>query len=73
MPFAKIGSVIKSNFSAIGSFFSDSWSELKKVRWPSRAELTSYTVVVIFTVVLVTVYFWLLDLGFSRIIDWILK
>jgi preprotein translocase subunit SecE len=73
VPFAKIGSVIKSNFSAIGSFFSDSWSELKKVRWPSRQELTSYTIVVVVTVVIVTVYFWLLDLGFSRIIDWILK
>lgn len=73
MPFAKIGSVIKSNFSAIGAFFADSWAELKKVRWPSRSELTSYTIVVIVTVVIVTIYFWLLDLGFSRIIDWILK
>ncbi|PZE19154.1 preprotein translocase subunit SecE [Paenibacillus xerothermodurans] len=50
------------------SFFSDSWSELKKVKWPSRKELISYTLVVLFTVIFVTVYFYVLDLGISELL-----
>ncbi len=69
----KIGSVLKDSFGGIATFFSESWSELKKVRWPNRAELTSYTVVVVITVAIVTIYFWGLDLGFSRLVDVVLK
>lgn len=50
------------------SFFSDSWSELKKVKWPSRKELISYTLVVLGTVAFVTVYFYVLDLGISELL-----
>jgi len=59
---------IKRGFGSTFAFFADSWSELKKVRWPNRKELTSYTIVVIITVVFVTVYFALLDLGISEIL-----
>jgi len=51
------------------SFFADSWAELKKVRWPSRKELTSYSIVVLVTVVVVTIYFWLLDIGISELVQ----
>nr|WP_225445942.1 preprotein translocase subunit SecE [Paenibacillus arenosi] len=51
------------------SFFSDSWGELKKVRWPNRKELTSYTIVVLSTVIFVTLYFWVLDIGISAIVE----
>ena len=71
--FAKIGTAIKSNFTAIGSFFADSWSELKKVKWPSRKELISYTIVVVITVAIVTVYFMGLDYGFKSLTELILK
>lgn len=50
------------------SFFGDSWSELKKVKWPNRKELVSYTLVVIGTVIFVTIYFSILDLGISEIV-----
>ncbi len=43
------------------SFFTDSWSELKKVKWPTRKELITYTIVVIVTVTFVTLYFWGID------------
>jgi preprotein translocase subunit SecE len=55
------------------SFFTDSWSELKKVKWPSRKELISYTLVVLFTVVFVTIYFYVLDLGISELLRLIFK
>jgi preprotein translocase subunit SecE len=59
----------KQSFGSTFSFFTDSWSELKKVRWPGRKELTTYTIVVLVTVVFVTLYFYILDLGISRIIE----
>jgi preprotein translocase subunit SecE len=63
---------MKQSFGSFFSFFNDSWNELKKVRWPSRKELTSYTIVVMVTVLLVTLYFWLLDIGISSLVDLII-
>lgn len=59
---------MKQGFGSIFSFFGDSWSELKKVRWPNRKELTSYTLVVFVTVAIITIYFALLDLGISELL-----
>jgi len=60
---------VKQSFGTTFSFFSESFAELKKVRWPSRKELTSYTLVVLFTIVLVTIYFWVLDIGISELVE----
>ncbi|WP_035121174.1 preprotein translocase subunit SecE [Cohnella panacarvi] len=60
---------MKQSFGSFFSFFGDSWGELKKVRWPSRKELVSYTIVVIVTVLLITVYFWGLDIGISSLVE----
>jgi len=60
---------LKQGFGSSFSFFADSWAELKKVRWPNRKELTSYSIVVLITVAFVTVYFWLLDIGISSIVE----
>ncbi|GIP41512.1 hypothetical protein J31TS4_47920 [Paenibacillus sp. J31TS4] len=62
---------LKRGFSSTFSFFGESWAELKKVKWPNRKELVSYTIVVVVTVVFVTIYFTLLDLGISSIVRWI--
>jgi preprotein translocase subunit SecE len=64
---------MKRGFGNTFSFFADSWSELKKVKWPSRKELISYTLVVLFTVAFVTVYFYVLDLGISELLRLIFK
>ena len=50
-------------------FFGDSWSELKKVRWPNRKELISYTAIVLVVTLIITIYFWLLDIGISQLVD----
>jgi preprotein translocase subunit SecE len=60
---------MKQSFGSTFSFFADSWTELKKVRWPNRKELTSYTLVVLVTIVFVTIYFWLLDIGISSLVE----
>jgi preprotein translocase, SecE subunit, bacterial len=60
---------VKQGFGTTFGFFADSWAELKKVRWPNRKELTSYSIVVLLTVVAVTIYFWLLDIGISSLVQ----
>lgn len=59
---------LKRGFGSTFSFFADSWGELRKVRWPTRKELTSYTIVVLVTVLFVTLYFYGLDMGISELI-----
>lgn len=64
---------LKRGFRSTFSFFGEAFGELKKVRWPTRKELTSYTLVVLFVCVFVTVYFYVLDLGISEAIRAIFK
>jgi len=64
---------LKDNFSTSFSFFSDSWAELKKVKWPNRKELTSYTIVVMATVIFITIYFAILDMGISELVRLVTK
>lgn len=59
---------MRKGFASTFSFFVDSWSELKKVRWPNRRELINYTIVVLVTVTFVTLYFTVLDLGISELL-----
>ncbi|MDQ0340171.1 preprotein translocase subunit SecE [Caldalkalibacillus uzonensis] len=60
---------IGRGFKKTGTFFRDCWLELKKVRWPNRKEMVNYTLVVIVTVAFVTVYFAIIDLGLSRLLQ----
>lgn len=64
---------LKQNFGATFSFFGEAFAELKKVKWPNRKELTSYTIVVLVVCIFVTVYFYVLDLGISNVIRAILE
>ncbi len=50
----------------IGGFFREVVSELRKVIWPTRKELLTYTAVVIVFVTVVTTIVALLDLGFGK-------
>jgi preprotein translocase subunit SecE len=46
--------------------------ELKKVVYPTRDELVTYTSVVLVFVAVVMTYVSLLDLGFGRLVLWVL-
>lgn len=48
-------------------------NELKKVHWPSKQEVVTYTLVVIVAVVLVALAIGLIDLGLSSLIKLILR
>jgi preprotein translocase subunit SecE len=41
-------------------------NELKKVAWPTRGEVATYTVVVLVSVTFVTLFVFGLDVGFAR-------
>ncbi len=47
-------------------FIKEVRTELKKVAWPSRSEVTTYTVVVLVSVVFLTLIVFGLDYGFAR-------
>lgn len=55
------------------SFFGDAYAELKKVKWPSRKEMTSYTLVVLSAIAFIAVYFAILDLGISELLRLVTK
>lgn len=52
----------------IGRFLREVRAELRKVVWPNRKELTTYTIVVIVTVVIVSVFVSLVDLAFGQLL-----
>jgi preprotein translocase subunit SecE len=74
----KSGSSIIFMFGGYGimskliGFLKNVGSEMRKVSWPKRKELTRYTIVVLSTVVFMAVYFGLIDLGISRVMEWYL-
>jgi preprotein translocase subunit SecE len=39
--------------------------ELKKVNWPTRRELTVFTGVVLIAIIIIGIFFWVLDTGFT--------
>ena len=50
----------------IGNFFREVGREMRKVSWPKRKELTSYTITVLGTVVFFALFFAVIDLGISE-------
>jgi len=46
-------------------FFKAVWAELKKVHWPNRKELVTYTSVVLATVLIAACFIWVVDSLFS--------
>ena len=50
----------------IGNFFREIIGELRKVIWPTRNELLTYTAVVIVFVTIITTIVALLDYGFAK-------
>ena len=48
-------SKVKKAIDSTGNFFKEVKVEMKKVSWPNRRELTSYTITVLVTVVIVSI------------------
>lgn len=70
---SSISGGIRKSVSGTTGFFQSSVQELKKVRWPNREEMLSYTAVVLFTVILFTIFFFVVDLGIDKLINLVMK
>jgi preprotein translocase subunit SecE len=57
--------------TGLRQFLREVRGELKRVAWPSRQEVTSYSVIVLVTVTIVGAYIFGLDTLFGRLILWI--
>ena len=57
----------------IFQFFKESRAELKKVVWPTKADVLSSIKVVIISTIIVAIILGLLDLGFSELFRLILR
>ena len=57
-------------FGRIGGFFREVVSELRKVIWPTRQELLTYTTIVVVFVTVMTAIVAGLDYGFGKAVLW---
>ena len=69
---AKKGNFWVRKFGAIGKFFRDTKSELKKVVWPSKEDTKTNTIVVLVTVAIAAVVMIALDAIFGGILGLII-
>lgn len=61
----------KRGRTSAGQYVREVRSELKRVHWPSRREVTSYSIVVLVAVSLLTAYIFGLDQMFGQFVFWI--
>lgn len=53
----------------LAKFFKNVSREMKKVSWPKGRELTRYTITVVSTVIFVTVFFAIVDMGITQVLN----
>lgn len=58
-------------FARAGLFYRQVVSELRKVVWPTRKQLTTYTAVVLVFVTFIIAVVSLMDLGLTKLTFWI--
>jgi preprotein translocase subunit SecE len=61
----------KNLFARIALFFRQVVAEIRKVVWPTRSELITYTAVVLVFVVSFAGLVLLFDIGVARVVSWI--
>jgi preprotein translocase subunit SecE len=68
-----IGNRMKQFPARTKGFFSDVRNEMRKVTFPNLKEVRATTVVVIITVFVFALYFWIIDLGIGKAVTWVLN
>jgi len=59
-------------FGRARRFLTDVRSELGRVTWPSRREVWATTIVVILVSMLFGIYLYLVDIGLSKFVSWLI-
>ena len=55
------------------NFIKEIFSELKKVSWPSKSQIINNTVVILVFIVIATLVLSLLDVGFQKLLSFVIK
>lgn len=63
----------KRSMGRFSKFIKEVRAEMKKVTWPNRKELASYTTVVFASVALAAVLIWIVDIAFGQILGLIIR
>ena len=64
---------IKKFFNSINNFIKEATAELKKVIWPTRKDLKNSTVVVIFTIIIASIFIGIVDIFFTKSLTLFMK
>ena len=67
-----MGNRLKQIPTRAKDFLTDVRNEMRKVTFPSRKEVQSTTIVVIITVILFGIYFFIIDQGIGSAVNWVL-
>ncbi len=60
-------------FQRLKTFLHEVVVETRKVTWPGRDEVVATTVVVIAASFIFGIFLYVCDLGFYRLVDWLIK
>ena len=60
-------------FNKIIQFVKESRDELKKVSWPEKDEVSALTMVVLITVIVTSLFLWLVDSALMKIVSLVMK
>jgi preprotein translocase subunit SecE len=55
------------------AFFREVRGELRKVAWPTRAEVANYSTIVFISLVFIIILIFLLDLAFAKSVLWLFE
>jgi len=64
---------IKGKVGEAVSFFAGSREEISKVSWPSKEEISRFTMVTVITTLVVAMFLWAVDLGLSKLIQTVIR
>ncbi|MCK5095735.1 MAG: preprotein translocase subunit SecE [Candidatus Pacebacteria bacterium] len=57
----------------LGQYLKETQAELKHVSWPTQKQITYFTIVVIIISIITAVFLGVADLGFSRILQFVME
>lgn len=55
------------------NYFISSWSELKKVSWPSKKEVFNHTIIVVISATAAIIITGAIDLGLTKLVQYIVQ
>ncbi|MBA3062124.1 MAG: preprotein translocase subunit SecE [Atribacteria sp.] len=64
---------LKNIFNKINNFIKEAIAELRKVIWPTKKDLKNSTIVVIYTIIIASIFIGLIDIFFTKALTLFMK